>query len=235
MRLHLVLSFLLVILVACSSSADDRPSASTTQSDQANVQPSPTITLTPSHAPTSTPTPTASPTPIGGSFPQIAHFFLAANAQKPEQQGVYLAQPGGQADPGKLLSMPEVGLWYPLVKFSPDGNWLLVAPNYPKDEPASQTKSLDLIDISNGEVRALSPINPNVYVEQIDWSPNGRWAMVMYYIFGNNINQIDVYSVVSGEKISIGKGVFIGWLPDSTGVITQSSWQWHGRQLGRHF
>ncbi len=218
MRLYLALSFLLVILAACSSSVDDRPPANTALSNQAvDTRPSPTTTPTP----TPMPTPAASPTPFGGSIPQIAHFFLGANAQKPEEQGVYLAQPGAKADPVKLLSMPEVGRWYPLVKFSPDGNWLLVAPNYPKDEPVAQTKSLELIDISNGEVRALSPINSNIYVEEIDWSPDGQWLMVMYYFFGDKLNQIDVYNFTSGEKIPIGKGVFVGWLPDSSGLITQ--------------
>lgn len=217
--IHLSL-IVLFFLSACAPMAQPAESGSSHQEPPATLAPvQPTQTAAPTA--TLTPTPTASPTPIGGSIPKIAHFFLDANAQKPEEQGVYLALPGGHANPEKLLSMPEVGLWYPLLKFSPDGNWLLVAPNHPNDEPASQTKSLDLIDIFNGEVRTLSPINPNVHVEQIDWSPNGQWVMVMYYTFGNNINQIDVYSVVSGEKISVGKGDFIGWLPDSTGVITQ--------------
>lgn len=224
MRVHFQLIFLIVVLAACSSGQYSSQPFSTTQPSQTmsvNTQPSPTITSTPSPTPTSTPTPTASPTPLGGSIPQIAHFFLAANAQKPEEQGVFLAHPGVEANPKKLLSMSDVGIWYPLLKFSPDGTWLLVAPNYPKDEPAAQTKTLDVINTTSGEVSALSSLNSNVYVEQIEWSPDGQWLMVMYYFFGKTADNIDLYNFSSGEKISVGQGVFIGWLPDSTGVIIQ--------------
>lgn len=193
------------------------------------TQPLPTATFTPTELPSPTlsptealPTITPSPTPFGGSQSIIAHFYLPATAINADQQGLYLVTLNERQDPVLLKSFPSIALNHPLVKFSPDGHYLLVAPLYPTTNPEHMQKTLDIYEISTGEVHSLAPIDPDAEITEISWSPDGRWVMVMYYFFGGTANYIDLYQVVDGTKIGVNNAAFSGWLPDSSGILTQT-------------